>query len=191
TAMKSKARSATRSELEVLTDAVAEYFRDTGAFPSDLGELSVSPGVTGWSGPYIQAESVDPVSGNPESVVDAWSTPYAIAAVGSSGFKITSAGEDKTFGTVADISRTLDVTPIRREKTLTVLRTVNQAITQYNALYLPDSPLSTSYGTLLGQLVSTGFLPDTAPFAVDGWGDALVVDPPGLTPVVQVTSTHL
>jgi hypothetical protein len=123
--------------------------------------------------------------------VDAWAHGYQFKATGSSVLELRSAGEDGTFGDATDIVFSADVTPIRREKTLAQLSTINQAITRYNGQYLPDDPLPTKYGTLLARLVATGFLPASTPYAQDGWGSAFVPDPAGKSPVVAVTSANL
>ena len=92
---------------------------------------------------------------------------------------------------MTDLDVRLDVTPIRREKTLALLETINQAVTSCNGQYLPDTPLPTSYGGVLSQLVATGFLPSASAFSVDAWGDGFEPVPPGLTPVVAVGSVNL
>ncbi len=188
---KSKARRATREGLNQLTEACAEYFRDTFQLPTAPVDLHVDPGATGWNGPYMLTATDDAITGITDSALDAWSRPYKFTAQGTSALLVASAGEDAVFGTEADLEVTLDVTPIRRSTTLDELRTINQAVTLYNGEYLPDNPLPTSYSQPLGKLEGTGFLPSGAGYDADGWGDAYVPDPLGKTPVVKIGSTNL
>jgi prepilin-type N-terminal cleavage/methylation domain-containing protein len=187
----SRARSATRTELAALSEAVSEYFRDTGALPASVGSLVVDPSLPGWAGPYLAVETADAWTGASDLQLDAWARAYRFTASGSSALELASAAEDGTFGSEDDLVSRVDVTPVRREKTLRQLETLNTAITRYNATYLPGSPLSTTYATLLTRLVTTGFLPDAAAYGSDGWGSPFVPDPAGKTPVVAVTSQHL
>ena len=188
---KSKARRATREELEELSGAAAEYFRDTFALPTAPMDLNVDPGVAGWSGPYMLTATVDPIIGITDSALDAWSRPFRFTASGPSTLILASAGEDAQFGTAADMELTLDVTPIRRAVTLDELEIVNQAVSLHNAQYLPDDPLPVSYSQLLNELVQKGFLPSGNAYATDGWGDGYVPVPVGRIPVVEVGSIHL
>jgi general secretion pathway protein G len=187
----SRARAATRDELVELTGAAERYFEDTGRLPASAAALLANPGVAGWAGPYLSAGGTEPWSGAAEPEVDAWARAYRFSATGASTLVLASAGADGAFGDANDLTSTLDVTPIRRARTLRQLDTLNRAITSYNAQYLPGTPLSTNTSTLLARLVATGYLPSAASFAADGWGDAFIADPPGLTPVVAVTSVNL
>lgn len=188
-AINSKARSATSGELEGLAQAATEYFRDTGQLPTSTAAMEQNPSVAGWTGPYLLAFSIDKNSGLSQYAVDAWSQPYKFKVVGSL-LTLTSPGQGGAFGDGNDLEVVLDVTPIRREKTLATLKTVNQAIQLYNAVWQATDPLPASYSSLLTKLVNKGYLPSEPPFSVDGWGDAFVPDPPSLTPVVQVTSSN-
>lgn len=188
-AINSKARRATQSELDGLQAAATEYFRDTGALPSATADMEQNPSIAGWTGPYLAAFSIDRNSGLSQYAVDAWSQPYRFTANGSQ-LTITSPGQGGSFGDGNDLEVVLDVTPIRREKTLETLRIVNQAIQHYNTSWLASDPLPSSYTSLLSKLVTKGYLPATGPFATDGWGDSLVADPPTLTPVVRVKSAN-
>jgi hypothetical protein len=135
--------------------------------------------------------SDDPWSGATDVSMDAWARPYRVDALAASVLSIESAGEDGTFGDENDIEHQLNVTPIRRAKALDRLETINQAITQYNGAHLPDEPLPLGYDALVTKLVTSGFLPSTSSFLVDGWGDPFVPSPEGKSPVVAVTSSHL
>ncbi|MFT7669175.1 MAG: general secretion pathway protein G [Planctomycetota bacterium] len=188
-ALKSKARRATVTELQGLQEAAEEYFRDTDALPTSVASMEQNPVITGWTGPYLAAFSLDRNSGLSQYAVDAWSQPYKFKVNGSL-LTITSAGVGGAFGDGNDHEIILDVTRIRREKSLETLKIVNQAIQLYNAAWLSTDPLPASYPNLLSKLVARGYLPSTAPFSVDGWGSALVVDPPLLTPAVMVTSSN-
>lgn len=190
TAIHSKARRATLEELETLQPNVVDYFRDTGQLPTALTDLESDPGVTGWTGPYLHAFGNDRISGLSRSAVDAWSHAYRLEST-TSTLTITSAGRSGAMDDGDDISVTIDVTSVRREDSLRTIEIVDRAIQLYNASWLTTDPLPADYSALLDKLVARGYLPAAAPFELDGWGDAFVPDPAGLTPVVQVTSTHL
>lgn len=190
-AFQSKAKRTTREELTELADAAVEYFRDLNVLPSGVADLINDPGLAEWNGPYLMTAYDDPLSGLTDSYVDAWSRPYQFNLPSASELQIVSGGEDGAFGTVTDLDVRLDVTSIRREKTLVLLETINQAVTSYNGQFLPDTPLPTSFGGMLSQLVATGFLPSTSEFALDAWGDGFVPVPQGMTPVVGVGSVNL
>lgn len=187
----SRARADTRQELDELAWAAREFFRDTGSLPSGAGALQVDPGLTGWAGPYLSVDSTEAWSGSSDSGVDAWSRGYAFHSLDASRLELRSAGEDGSFGDDSDILFLLDVTAVRREKTLEQLATLNDAIRGYNARYLPDAPLSSTLSSLLSRLVATKFLPDSTPFQADGWGDPFVADPAGKSPVVALASSNL
>jgi len=189
-AINSKAKRATAEELDGLQLAAAEYFQDTGELPSTVSDMEQNPSVDGWAGPYLQAYSINERTGLSQYAVDAWSQAYSLSSSGSV-LTITSPGLGGTFGDEHDIAITLDVTPIRRDQTLATLEIVNRAIGQYNTSWLATDPLPANYSTILSKLVTKGYLPASEPFATDGWGDALVPDPVGRTPVVQVGSIHL
>ncbi len=187
----SKARAATRTELGEISAAVLPYFRDTAKLPTSVDGLLKSSKVAGWAGPYLSVGAIEPWSGATDIQVDAWTRAYRFTAKSASVLEIASAGEDGQFGDAADIAFTVDVTPVRREKTLAQLATVNSAITLYNRDYLPTTPLSTTYKTLLARLVASKYLPSTAPYLVDGWGTAFQANPKGKTPVVAVASPNV
>ncbi len=189
-AINSKKKRATIEELDSLQVAAAEYFRDTGSLPTAIADMETNPGVANWYGPYLERHSIDQLSGLSQYAVDAWSQPYSLSTSGSV-LTISSAALGGVHGDANDLSCALDVTPIRREKTLEILGIVNGAITRYNAKWLGTDPLPASYSSLLSKLVFSGYLPATAPYGVDGWGDAFVADPAGLTPVVKVGSTNM
>ena len=191
TIFNSKARRATAEELENLGTAAVEYFRDTESLPSSPADLLVDPGVAGWNGPYLVFKSVDPVRGVAGGEFDAWRNPYVLSPQGVSGLLIASAGSDGVQGTSDDLQLAVDVTPVRRELTLGELAVINQAILQYNAANLPLQPLPTTYASLLSTLVASGLLPTGTAYAADGWGSSYQPDPPGVSPVVRVTSPNL
>ena len=146
--------------------------------------------------PHRDCNTTALISGQPTPELDlskdAWNNAYQVVQNGSSQLEITSLGPDATADTADDLDQVVDVTPIRRAQTLTELLTVNSAITSYNAENLPATPLSTTYSTLLSELVTAGYLPSgTTRFDADGWGDAYVLDPPASSPPVAVESTNI
>ena len=187
----SRARAATRTELDELAEAALAYSTDTARLPASAADLLVNPGVAGWVGPYVAIGSADAWSGASDIGVDAWAVGYRFTATGTSQLEVRSAAEGSVFGDTNDLVTTLDVTPIRREKTRAQLATLNAAITLYNGQYLPDTPLSTTYSALLARLVATSFLPSAAPYQTDAWGSAFQADPVGASPVVAVASPNV
>lgn len=181
-----KSRKATREELEFLSLASAEFFRDTNRLPKSIDELIVNPGGKGWAGPYISGVLTDQITSLTSYHVDAWSRPYQLEIAGDV-LTITSGGEDLALGG-EDIDVALDITWIRREKTLEQLKTINQAVTLYNGQYQTTSPLSGKWSTALDALVTKGFLPAATGYQNDAWGSEFVGDPAGKSPLVRVVS---
>lgn len=185
------ARKATREELIVLSNAALEYCRDTNNIPRTISDLERNPGradSVGWAGPYVSG-AIPASSTKPGYMVDGWSRDYRV--VRNSRLVLTSAGDDGTFGDANDIAITIDFTPVRREKTLEKLATINQAITFYNAAYQTTSPLPANYSTALNRLVATRFLPDRASYLRDAWGSTFTADPPGVAPMVKARSVSI
>ena len=185
-----KARQATKTEIQYLSGASAEFFKDTRRLPTDIAELLVDPGDAGWSGPYMPGVVTDQITGLTGYQVDAWSRAYSVGATGDV-LTITSSGEDATTGTETDIAIDLDVTYLRREGTLAQLETINRAVSQYNDQFLSSAPLSTSWSTAVNTLVTSGFLPTSDGYSEDWWGAEFVADPPGVNPVVRIKSPTL
>ncbi|MSR61029.1 MAG: prepilin-type N-terminal cleavage/methylation domain-containing protein [Planctomycetes bacterium] len=187
----SKARAATRAELEEIAAAVLPYFRDTSKLPSSVTDLTQNPGVNGWAGPYLSISTTEAWSGATDIQVDAWARAYRFTTKSASLLEIASAGEDGTFGDASDIAFRIDVTPVRREETLAQLATLNSAITLYNRDYLPGTPLPPNYTQLLARLVATKYLPATAPYKLDAWGSAFQANPKGKSPVTAIVSPNV
>lgn len=185
----SRARRATLQELTDLGGAAVEHFEDTAVLPADVTELSTSS-TPGWSGPYLVGVPDDTISGGSGYRVDAWSRPYRLQASGDV-LELRSSGKDAAYDTSDDLVLEVDVTPVRRRWTLERLAAVNTAIEAWNRLHLPDEPLPADYTSIHATLVANGFLPPTAAYEVDGWGDPFVPDPAGRTPVTRVRSVHV
>lgn len=186
-----QARKATREELQALADASADYFRDTLEKPADVADLLVDPGVDGWSGAYLPGVVADSLTGKVGYEVDAWSRGYRVVIEGDV-VSIQSRGEDASWGTSDDLVLDLDVTPLRRTETLDRLRIVNAAVQRYNDERGPMDPgLPANWTAARTMLVTNGYLPGDPTYQTDAWGDDLVEDPVGDTPVVKVGSVHL
>ncbi len=186
-----QARKATRSEVGGIADAVAEYFRDTLALPTQVTDLLVDPGVTGWSGPYLPGVVADQLTGKVGYQVDAWSRDYRFVIAGDV-LSIESMGEDATWGTSADVTLDLDVTPLRREETFDRLEIINAAVQRYNAEKgVGDPALPANWAAAFAILLGQGYLPNDSRYQVDAWGTAFVEDPVGALPVVRVKSTNV
>lgn len=190
-AISNAARKATREELDVLANAAIEYCRDTNNIPLGIADLERNPNRTdsvGWAGPYLEgAIAASPVKSGYQ--VDGWVRDYRV--VRNTKLTITSAGDDGTFGDANDIEVVVDFTNVRREKTLAKLKTINQAITLYNATYQATAPLNRNYSTALNQLVARGFLPDRNSFLRDAWGVLFTGDPVNRAPMVKARSPSI
>jgi len=184
------AAKATKAEMQVLAQAAEAYLMDTLELPADVDDLIDNAPLSGWTGPYLAGTFADPHTGSVGYDLDQWGTAYRITRQGDV-WRITSDGPDRKKNTSDDFELEIDVTHLRRAETLDRLKTLNQAISAYNVLYLLSDPLPTSTNGVLAALVASGLLPDDARYAVDAWGDAFVTDPVGQTPVVRMNSTHL
>ena len=187
--IRSQGRRATVDEMELLSEAVQEYYRDTRQFPSSPLDL-LSNATSGWSGPYLRGTVDDPWSGQSGYAVDGFGNAYTFAASGYE-LTVTSDGPDRTNATADDLSLVVNVTPILRGMTLEELAVINTAITQYNAIHLGTSPLPGSYPAALSILESAGFLPLGAGYDLDEFGDAYTGLPVGLSPMTQATSVNV
>jgi general secretion pathway protein G len=183
----------TRAELSAMPPALTAYFEDTDSFPPVFGDLEQNlSGAAGWAGPYLRALLAGQPSTTTSLSKDAWNRDYVVSLSGVSELTLTSLGPDGVLGSADDLVQVVDVTPVRRARSVAELKTVNTAITAWNAVNLPATPLSTSYPTLLSTLAANGYLPaGTTAFDTDGWGDPYDADPPGVSPVVAVNSSHL
>ena len=75
------------SHLSTIAGKVDMYQSDTGALPTSLDQLVTAPqGVSGWLGPYANAEELK----------DPWQKPLELRAPGANGapFQIVSLGKD-------------------------------------------------------------------------------------------------
>lgn len=189
------ARDATRDEMRGVEEAVRGYFLDTLALPANANALMLDPGVAGWSGPYLTGGIQTAGAAANEFDLDGWQVPYQLTIAGDL-WTLRSAGADRAQGTNDDIVMAVDVTRERRQLTTDRLEVINQAIRLYNDDWLsppppqaPD-PLSSSWPSALGQLVTRGYLPNATEYATDGWGDDFVrIGASG--PVVQVRSVNV
>jgi general secretion pathway protein G len=86
--------SSTRASIANIAAAVDLYEVDTGRYPSGLQSLVSNDGAPNWNGPYIRG-------GMPS---DAWGTQFQFSPSGESGYTITSAGPDLTFGGGDDLT---------------------------------------------------------------------------------------
>jgi prepilin-type N-terminal cleavage/methylation domain-containing protein len=201
----------TKLELQQFQGACVALFQDTGVVPSGAyglyslqgNYLITGNGGTGnpystsvipnWNGPYLVASIGKRTATNTSLLTDAWNTTYTLTNVDASHLTITSPGPDKTLGTADDLSVTVDYTPTRRKQTLDELKVLNTAIAAYNANPAwSGTPLAPPLANVLSQLATVGLLPaTTTDWATDGWGDAYVESPAGVTPVTAVVSTHV
>ena len=186
-----QARTSTQEEQAALTSSVGSYYSDTEQLPASIADLLIAPtGIVGWTGPYAESISTDRISGLFTHQVDAWSRPYSVTITGDV-WSVVSSGQDANFSTGDDITTIIDVTYLRRERTVSRLKIVNLAIIQYNEAWLGTDPLPSVWTSAFSKLVSKGFLPNDPRLANDGWGDAFRESPAGSFPVVQIESIHM
>jgi len=186
----SRSRSSTRSALEALSRGATKFFRDTGELPDSIAALALDPGVHGWSGPYLPGDAGGAAALADEYRRDSWSNDFTFRLV-DGAVLIASAGPDGVSGSEDDLSTRVDVEWLRRDQTLEELRTINQAITTYNAERLSSAPLDVNWPTALESLAAAGMLPAQGGFSTDAWGRPYVADPPGKAPLLRVQSSSL
>jgi hypothetical protein len=87
---------AIRFTIKNIATGVDVFNVDCGRLPKNLGELIVRPSDTDWNGPYLNVQSVS-------DLVDDWGTAIRYAVTGD-GYEIRSAGPDRTFDTLDDIT---------------------------------------------------------------------------------------
>lgn len=190
-----EAKKQTLNEMRGLDAAVREYFRDTGALPTGAASLIVDDALAGWSGPYVTGGIRLASGSGTDFDEDGWGVAYALDVTGDV-WTLRSAGPNRTMNDTDDLILEVDVTAERRDLTIERLQVINLAIRLYNDDWLspplpatPD-PLSLSWPTAFTQLVTRGYLPNSAEYQSDGWGaDFQAVG--GSTPVVSVTSLNL
>tara|TARA_R110002126_G_scaffold4498_1_gene23631 strand:- start:6753 stop:7508 length:756 start_codon:yes stop_codon:yes gene_type:complete len=187
--MRSQSRRSTIEEMDLMSEAVQEFYRDTRQFPT--GPLDLLGGATpGWSGPYLRGVVDDPWSSQSGYAVDGFGNPYTFTA---NGFEmtITSDGADRTNGTADDIELVVNVTPMLRQMTRDELRVINTAIAQYNAAFLGTDPLSGNYGIAVSQLENAGYLPTGSDYDADEWGDDYTGNPANASPMTEAMSINV
>lgn len=187
--LRSQGRRTTLQEMELLADAVLDFYRDTAQFPATPLDL-LSSAVPGWSGPYLRGAVVDPWSNQSSYAVDGFGNPYSF---GTSGYELTIAsdGPDRTPSTADDIDLVISAIPVLRELTMAELRVINAAVAQYNSVFLSTTPLSGNWSVARAALESAGFLPPSASYDRDAWGTDYTGNPPGVSPLTAVISPNI
>lgn len=180
-------------ELNSIHDAVENYFSDTSEFPKGILDLLAEKSeLPGWAGPYYTPGLSLFSSGRTKPEQDEWGRDYVTKITGESSYLIRSAGPDAVQDTKDDISITVDVTHVRRNKTMEELDVISSALLKYNKAYAEKDPLLPSWSYIHGKLVSYNLLPSGGKtYENDGWGLPYEPDPPGVTPVVKITSSKL
>lgn len=187
------ARKSTIQELELLGEATLEHFADTFVRPTDIEDLVVDGGTTGWAGPYLPGVVTDQLSGNSGYEMDAWSRAYRIVHGSGDVLTIESMGQDALWGSSDDLSLQLDCTPLRREETQRRLDIINAAVLRYNAHRGgdPADQLPAGWTSARLMLITNGYLPNDSTYQTDAWGTDFVEDPIGNQPVVLIQSTNI
>ncbi len=94
-------KESTSSLIQSLATANQAYVADNGALPKDLDNPHMVKVLTGQN-PYINLKPEQLDSNG--FIVDDWGTPLRVSAPSGKTIHIVSAGPDKMFGTVDDIS---------------------------------------------------------------------------------------
>ncbi len=180
-------------ELNTIQEAVENYFSDTSQFPTGILDLMAEKSqLQGWAGPYYSPGVSLFSSGRTKPEQDEWGRDYVAKATGDSTYLVCSAGPDAVQDTKDDISITVDVTHIRRGKTLEELEVINSAILKYNKVYAETDPLLADWNYIHGKLIYYNLLPSGGKaYEKDGWDLPYEPDPLGVTPVVKITSSKL
>lgn len=190
-----EAEKATRAELASFDRAVREYFLDTGALPTSTSDLMADNAIAGWSGPYLSGGVDLAGAAATDFDQDGWDVAYRLQRSGDV-WTLTSGGPDRAIGGADDIVLEVDVARERRSVTADRLEVINLAIRLYNEDWLspppPDvaDPLSVSWPSAFTQLVTRGYLPNSAQYQSDGWG-ADFIPVGGTSPVVAVGSANV
>jgi hypothetical protein len=176
----------TTEELQLLAEAVVEYYGDLEAFPASLTDLGAKPeGSTGWEGPYIEFEFSDAAGNYDDYRFDVWRQDYVLTVLSGTICTIRSPGPDRVDegGAGDDIQVEIDVSVKKRETTLKELEQLNLAVDSYNRAFFPGTPLTGTLTDVIATLQANGYLPagaqTAADLATDQWGSAylLVGDP--------------
>ncbi len=182
----------TFEELQLVSDAIGEYWQDVGSLPPDLDALLVRPDeVTGWLGPYLGESFIDLATQGLGPTEDAWGNPYIYEVAGTNEANVRSAGINGTDedGDGDDITIMADIDANAWSVTRWEMRILNAAIAAYN--FYPTNPtyLPEGWNGALGKLQSHGFLPSGAEarlrFRYDEWGQEY--EPEG-SPITSVSS---
>ncbi|MFO0981224.1 MAG: type II secretion system protein GspG [Planctomycetota bacterium] len=179
-----------RGNLAELKAAIRRYCQDTGILCTALANLAAANNVTGWSGPYV-APTNDDAANSSALPLDPWGHGFTwlpsglrcgtLTCLGGNGVNDAGAGDD--------ITTSVDVTDILREKTLLEVAKLNQAIEVYNKINLPTTFLPSNITTLVTTLIAGGFLfGSVLDWTTDAFGSTYV---PGPAPVQQVTVANL
>jgi len=180
-------------ELNRIKEGVENFFQDNFAFPDDITDLLEDSGdFYNWAGPYYNPGLSIFGSGDADPTKDEWKQDYRITLVDSSNFTVESPGSDREFDSDDDLVAAVDVTFIRREKTLEELAILNSAVLSYNSVYIGSDPLLPDWMYIHQKLVDKGYLPQgDSTYERDGWEEFYQPDPAGAVPVVRVRSVMI
>ena len=77
-----------RAKMAPIESAIDTFLLNTSYYPNTLDELMNDPGLTGWTGPYLQKES---------QLLDPWDNPYEYIPY-QGGYDLISFGADGAEG---------------------------------------------------------------------------------------------
>lgn len=180
-----------KTDMNLIGESIEVFFNDTLAFPSGMADLLTDSGsFVQWAGPYYDTSlGASLFGGDASPEDDAWGNQYTFSVLSASSLRVSSPGPDQTANTGDDISVTVDVSFLRRFTTLDELDRINEAILEYNKVYLPGTPLPVNWTAILNTLISEGYLQsEGGAYATDGWGNPYEPVPASATPVVRVRS---
>lgn len=90
-------RETAKSQIQLLSNSVKDYYMDMDEYPKSLEELLRNPGKNEgkWDGPYLEPAIIPN---------DPWGQPYRYETSRDGGFAIASGGRDRSFGSDDDIT---------------------------------------------------------------------------------------
>jgi len=174
--LNSERAHASEDEMSNIREAVNRYAQDTGILPINLDRLYQDNKTAGWGGPYIADLNGGRDVAGSGFRNDEWGRSYTWIKNDSITAELRSNGANGKWqnGQGDDIVHLVDITPVLRELSKARRDRINSAITSYNAINLPGSPLSTNSNTLINTLQSGSYLPIGNEWKKDAFSDSWV-----------------
>lgn len=150
--------------------------------PQSLTELVWNTsGNAQWKGPYLGMPA-----GATSASKDPWGTTLQFEQLDQKTARVRSAGPDRTFANADDLVLDVSIAQALRAATKFTIDRVNIAINSYNALYLPNQPLTGNIDNVVATLMTRSLLPSGFDWTTDGFGVKLSTSG---SPITYVHST--